>query len=85
MKNYSWVLSLLSLENIYKVKLASEASQEKFALLPTKYEKIAKLEHLVCPKVGEGHKPTCAPTFESAGTHSPAAPFSYALGKWSGD
>ena len=25
------------------------------------------------------HKPTCAPTFESAGARAPAAPFSYAL------
>ena len=53
MKKYSRVLSLLSLENINKVKLVSEASQENFALLTTIYEKIAKLELLVFPKVGD--------------------------------
>ena len=48
--------------------------------LTTKYEKIAKLEHLVCPKVG-GSNPLVPPTFESAGAQAPAAPppFSYAL------
>ena len=37
---------------------------------------MAKLEHLICPKVGGGLKPTCAPppTFESAGAQAPAAP-----------
>ena len=29
-KKYSWVLSSLSLENIYKEKLASKVSQENF-------------------------------------------------------
>ena len=78
---------LAKVENIDKVKLASEASQENFAFLATKYEKIAKLEHLVCPKVG-GLKPTCAPpTFESGGGGGhmpplPPPPFSYALESW---
>ena len=66
--------------------MASEASQENFEknmFLITKYEQIAKLEHLLCPKVGGGDKPTCnpPPTFESGGGggggHVP--PFSYAL------
>ena len=54
MKNYSRVLSLQSLENIYVLKLASKASQEnfeKFVFLTTKYEQIVNLEHLLCPKV----------------------------------
>ena len=71
------ILSKLRFENIDKVKLASEASQENFAFLATKYEKIAKLEHLVCPKVG-GLKPTCAPPPHfwkwGGGAHAPAAP-----------
>ena len=48
-----------------------------FHFLTTKYEKIAKLEHLVCPKVGGGGAQThlCPPpTFESAGAQAPAAP-----------
>ena len=61
------------LENINNVKVASEASQENFAFLTTKYEKIAKLEQLVCPKVGGGRlKPTCAPTLlKVGGGHMP--------------
>ena len=57
MKNHSRVLSWQSLENIYLLKLASEASQENFekiVFLTTKYEQIVKLEHLLCPKVGGG-------------------------------
>ena len=42
------------MENINKVKLESEASQEKFAYLTLKNEEMAKLEHLICPKVGGG-------------------------------
>ena len=57
MKNHSRVLSKLSSEDINKVKVASEASQENFAFLTLKNEEMAKLEHLICPKVG-GHKPT---------------------------
>ena len=66
---------------MYKVKLASEASQWNFAFLTTKYETIAKLEHLVCPKVGGAYNPLVPPTFESVseGAHASAAPFSYAL------
>ena len=75
MKNYSRVLSLQSLENIYVLKLASEASQEnfeKFVFLTTKYEQIVNSEHLLCPKVGGGgHKPTCAPHFESGEARAP--------------
>ena len=52
MKNHSRVLSKLSSEDINKVKLASEASQENFASLALKNEEMAKLEHLICPKVG---------------------------------
>ena len=80
MKNYYSDLSLkLNFEIIHKVKLAREASQENFAFLTTKYQQMAKAEHLICPKVG-GHKPTFGPpTFESAGAQAPAAPFSYAL------
>ena len=41
------------------------------AFLTTKYKQIAKLEHLLCRKIGkgkgEGHKPTYVPTFDSAG------------------
>ena len=52
MKKYSRVVTCLRVENIDKVKLASEASQENFVFLTTKYEKKkAKLEHMVCPKV----------------------------------
>ena len=85
MKIYSRVLSLQSLENIYVLKLASEASQEnfaKFVFLTTKHEQIVNSEHLLCPKVG-GHKPTCAPTtFESGEARAPLPPFSYALVKY---
>ena len=58
MKNHSRVLSKLSSEDINKVKLASKASQENFAFLTLKNEEMAKLEHLICSKVGGGHKPT---------------------------
>ena len=64
MKNYYSDLSLkLNFEIINKVKLAREASQENFAFLTTKYQQMAKAEHLICPKVegGGGHKPTFAP------------------------
>ena len=61
MKNHSRVIDRLSLENINTVKLASEACQENFAaFLATKYDKIAKLEHLVCQKVG-GLNPLVSP------------------------
>ena len=77
MKNYYSDLSLkLNFEIINKVKLAREASQEHFAFLTTKYQQMAKAEHLICPKGGGGHKPTFAappPTFESAGAQAPAA------------
>ena len=71
MKNYSRVLRSQSLENIDLLKLASEASQENFEKMcfqsQNMPEQIAKLEHLLCPKVcvcgGGGHKPTCAPHF----------------------
>ena len=83
MKNYYSDLSLkLNFEIINKVKLAREASQENFAFLTTKYQQMAKAEHLICPKVGGGGAQThfCPPpTFESAGAQAPAAPFSYAL------
>ena len=36
---------------------------------------------MLCPKVGGGHKPTCAPTFESGEARAPLPPFSYALAK----
>ena len=62
MKNYYSDLSLkLNFEIINKVKLAREASQENFAFLTTKYQQMAKAEHLICPKVGGGHKPTFTP------------------------
>ena len=84
MKNHSRVLSWQSLEkNIDLLKLAGEASQENFenVFLSTKYEQIVKLEHLLCPKVGGGHKPTCAPPpFESGDVRASLPPFSYALG-----
>ena len=51
MKTYS---RFLSLENIDKIKFASEASQANFAFLTTNYEPIAKLQHLILPKVGKG-------------------------------
>ena len=86
MKNYYSDLSLkLNFEIINKVKLAREASQENFAFLTTKYQQMAKAEHLICPKVGGGggggaQTHFCPPpTFESAGAQAPAAPFSYAL------
>ena len=53
MKENSRVSSEPRVENIDKVKLASEPSQDNFAFLATKYEKIAKLEHMVCPTVGD--------------------------------
>ena len=56
-----------------------EENFEKNVVLTTKYVQIVQLEHLLCPKVGGGHKPTCAPTFESGGHVPPPAPFSYAL------
>ena len=40
---------------------------------------MAKLEHLICPKVGGTQTHLCPPTFKSAGEQAPAAPFSYAL------
>ena len=52
MKNYYSDLSLkLNFEIINKVKLRREASQENFAFLTTKYQQMAKAEHLICPKV----------------------------------
>ena len=42
--------------------------------LTTKYEQIVKLEHLLCPKVGGGHKPTCAPHFWKWGGSCPPCP-----------
>ena len=58
--------------------LASEASQgnfEKIVFLTTQYEQIMKLEHLFCPKVGGGHKPTCAPPpLLKVGRHVPPCP-----------
>ena len=77
MKNHSRVLSKLSSEDINKVKLASEASQENFAFLTLKNEEMAKLEHLICSKVGGGggaQTHLSPPTFESAGAQAPAAP-----------
>ena len=68
MKNYYSDLSLkLNFEIINKVKLAREASQENFAFLTTKYQQMAKAEHLICPKVcvlggGGGHKPLLLPS-----------------------
>ena len=73
MKNYYSDLSLrLNFEIINKVKLAREASQENFAFLTTKYQQMAKAEHLICPKVGGGAQTHFCPppTFESAG-HKP--------------
>ena len=84
MKKYSRVLSLQSLENIYVLKLASEASQEnfeKFVFLTTKYEQIVNLEHLLCPKVGGGAQTHLCPPLLKVGRHvpPPLPPFSYAL------
>ena len=63
--------------------MASGASEENFAFLTTKYDQMAKLEHLICPKVwGGGRNPLVLPTFESGrGVHKPppAPPPSYAL------
>ena len=57
------------------MKLASEASQENFSFLTLKNEEMAKLEHLICPKVGGGGTNPLVPlTFESAGAQAPAAP-----------
>ena len=45
--------------------MANEASKENFekiVFLTTKYVQIVKLEHLICQKVGGGHKPTSSPT-----------------------
>ena len=73
MKNYYSDLSLkLNFEIIDKVKLAREASQENFAFLTTKYQQMAKAEHLICPKVeGGGHKPTFAPPLLKVRGHKP--------------
>ena len=64
MKNYySDSILKLNFEIINKVKLAREASQENFAFLTTKYQQMAKAEHLICPKVwggGGAHKPIFA-------------------------
>ena len=73
MKKHSRVLCKLSSEDINKVKLASEASQENFAFLTLKNEEMAKLEHLICPKVG-GHKPTWAPPLLKVRGHKPPLP-----------
>ena len=55
--------------------LASEASQENFAFLTTKYEKIVKLEHLVCPKVGGGAQThLCPPPLLKVRGHKPPLP-----------
>ena len=43
------------------MKNYSRENFEKIVFLTTQYEQIVKLEHLFCPKVGGGHKPTCAP------------------------
>ena len=58
---------------MYYNKLASEASQENFAFLTLKNEEMAKLEHLICPKVG-GLKPTCAPPLLKVRGHKPPLP-----------
>ena len=47
-------------------------------MLTTKYEQIAKLEHLICPKEGDTN-PLVPLSFESVGARAHAAPFSYAL------
>ena len=55
--------------------MASEASQNnfgKFAILDTKYEQIAKLEHFFYPGGGGGAQThLCPPSFESACPHFP--------------
>ena len=58
-----------------KVKSAYEASQENLeqnCIQTTKYEQIAKIEYFIIPNTW-GHKPTCAPNFESAGVRVTAA------------
>ena len=49
----------------------------QICFLITKYEKIVKLENLLCPK-GGGQKPTCAPLLLKVGHVPTLPPFSYA-------
>ena len=60
------------MQNIDKVKLASEASQENFAFLATKYGKNSKIRTLGPSKSGGGAKTHLnPPTFERGGGHMP--------------
>ena len=72
MKNHSRVLSKLSLENIYKVKLASEGTQENFANFSYKIRDDIDIRTLGLSVSGGGGgaNPLVPSTFESA----PAAP-----------
>ena len=74
MKNFSWVLSSLSLYNINKEKLAREASQEnkkKIAYLTTNCGQIVKLEQFVCSKWGGAQTYLWSPTCASGGRTCP--------------
>ena len=72
MKYYYSDLSLkLNFEIINKVKLAREASQENFAFLTTKYQQMAKAEHLICPKVGGGAQTHFCPPLLKVRGHKP--------------
>ena len=56
-----------------KVKLASGANEENFAFLTTKYDQLAKLEHLICPKVWGAQTHLCSPLLkvDGGGGHKP--------------
>ena len=73
MKNdYSDLSLKLNFEIINKVKLAREASQENFAFLTTKYQQMAKAEHLICPKVwGGAQTHFCPPPLLKVRGHKP--------------
>ena len=59
---YSRVLSQQRVENIKKVKVASEADQENFAFLATKYEKQQHQNTWSVQKWGGGWLKTPSPT-----------------------
>ena len=80
MKNYFRVWSKKNLENIdlrKTSKVGERSKPRKFwkkivFFKTTKYVQIVQL-HLLCPKVGGGHKPTCVPTLKVGG-HVPLPP-----------